>query len=52
MREAVVLILRASDIVRDGTVQVHPAAAATEKYCQGQIQEQLNSTLVQKTKGR
>lgn len=51
MREAVVLILRCSDIVRDGNVEVHPAANVTEKYCVQQIQKLLNNTLIQKTKG-
>lgn len=51
VREAVALVLRASEIVRDGTVEVHPAASVTEKYCTDEIQNLLNNTLVQKTRG-
>ena len=45
------LVLRGSEIVRDGTVEVHPAAAVTAKYCLTQIEQLLNNTLVQKIKG-
>ncbi|XP_067934576.1 RRP12-like protein [Watersipora subatra] len=50
VREAVVLVLRASEIVREGIVEVHPAAAVTETFCMTQVQHLLNSTLVQKSK--
>ena len=51
MREAVIVVIRGSEIVRDGTVEVHPAASITEKYCVEQVQKLLNNSLIQKTKG-
>ena len=51
MREAVIVVLRGSEIVRDGTAEVHPAASITEKYCVEQVQKLLNNSLIQKTKG-
>lgn len=52
VREAVMIILRGSDIVRDGTVEVHPAASITQKYCMENIHKLLNNSLIQKSKGR
>lgn len=51
VREAVVIVLKGSEIIRDGTAEVHPAASVTEKYCIEHIQQLLNRSLIQKSKG-
>jgi len=44
-------VLKGSEIIRDGTAEVHPAASVTEKYCIEHIQQLLNRSLIQKSKG-
>lgn len=51
VREAVVIVIRGSEIIRDGTVEIHPAASVTENYCTEQVQKLLNNSLIQKSKG-